>query len=132
MTDSKILLDSSAWIEYFFTGHKQITNYIESKNSLVFSSVISLHEVKKKLLIEKYARTEIKKVIEFMKNKSAIIELSEEICEKSAEDAFSLKLHTADSLIYRAAKDKEATIITLDTHFKKIKEAIVCEKELQI
>jgi len=124
-TESKILVDSSCWVDYFFTGKKSISDYIDSKKFFLISSAISLHEVKKRLLKEKYLKKEIKDATEFMKNHSIIIDVDEIICEKSAEDSFKLKLHTMDSIIYRTAIDNNAKIITLDNDFQKINQAIV-------
>ncbi len=124
-TEYKILIDSSAWIDYFFTANKKIKEIIDSETQAIISSAISLHEVKKKLLREKYSEKDIAQTLEFMKTKSSIIEITEEICEKSADDSINLKLHTTDSLIYRTAIEKNAKILTLDNDFKNIKQAIV-------
>jgi len=124
-TESKILVDSSCWIDYFFTGKKSISDYIDTKKFSLVSSAISLHEVKKRLMREKYSIKEIRDATEFMKNHSIIIDADEIICEKSAEDSLRLKLHTMDSIIYRTAIDNDAIIITLDNDFQKINQAIV-------
>ncbi|MBI2597770.1 MAG: PIN domain-containing protein, partial [Candidatus Diapherotrites archaeon] len=97
-TVSKIVVDSSAWIDYFFTGNKKITEIIESENFLVCSA-ISLHEVKKKLLREKYSEEEISTALKFMKENRIVADVSEEICEKSATDSINLMLNKIDSII---------------------------------
>ncbi len=123
-TVSKIVVDSSAWIDYFFTGNKKITEIIESEHFLVCSA-ISLHEVKKKLLREKYSEEEISTALRFMKENSLVAEVSEEICEKSASDSINLSLHTTDSIIYRTAMEHNAKIATLDSDFKNVPQAIL-------
>ncbi len=124
-TGSRLLLDSSAWVEYFLTKHKTLVEFIESGKFGVFSSVLSLHEVKKKFLRDGYTKKEMNTALEFMRNNSVIVDLTEEICEKSAEDCIQKKLHTIDSMIYRSAKEKNAGIVTLDEDFRKTENAVL-------
>lgn len=123
-TESRVLVDSSAWIEYFFVGDKHVKEIIESGQHFLFCSALSIHEVKKKLLLEKYSRKEIQEAIDFMRNNSIVVDVTEEICERSADDAVKEKLHTADSIIYRTAKDNKAKVVTLDSDFKKLDNVI--------
>ena len=118
MTEYRVLLDSAAWLAYFFTGKPEIKEIIESGRHEIISSAISILEIRRKLLQEKYSGNEIEKALEFVKSRSAIKDVTEQICEKAAEDCMKEKFHTADAIIYRTAADNSATIVTLDAHFK--------------
>lgn len=121
----QVLLDSSIWLDYFLTGSERSRKYLDYNNFIVFSSVISIHEVKKRLLKDKYAAEKIDATLVCMKSKSIMLEVSEEISEKSASDSFELKLHASDSIIYRTALEARAELITMDSDFKGLKGVIL-------
>lgn len=121
MTAINVLLDSSLWVDYFLNGSTESKSYIESGNYNLFTSSISLHEIKKRLLKEKYTSNSINQSLDFIKSKSIISDITEKICEQSAEDAVKLKLNTADALIYRTAQNQNALLVTLDYDFKGLK-----------
>jgi len=121
LTAINVLLDSSLWVDYFLNGSTESKSYIESGNYNLFTSSISLHEIKKRLLKEKYTSNSINQSLDFIKSKSIISDITEKICEQSAEDAVKLKLNTADALIYRTAQNQNALLVTLDYDFKGLK-----------
>ena len=125
MTGSEVLLDSSVWLDYFLNASDKSVKYIDSRNYSLLSCGISLHEVKKKLLRDKYPAGKISMSLRLMRAKSLIVEVSSDIFEKSAEDSVNLKLHTADSIIYRAAMESNASLVTLDSHFKNLEGVIL-------
>ena len=63
--------------------------------------------------------------MDFIKTKSALVDIDEKTCEKSAIDAVTHNLNTADAIIYRSAIEQEALLITLDYDFKGLKGAKV-------
>lgn len=125
---SKLLLDSSAWLDYFLASDSPVRKTIESENRPLLTSALSLHEIKRKLLKEKYAKSLVQEVLSFVKSKSIIIGVDEMIAEKSADDSLDHQLHTADSIIYRTAIEQEAELVTFDNHFRQIPKATVLEK----
>ncbi len=62
-TKDKYLLDSSAWLAYFYGENKQVADYIESE-LILLSSSISLLEVKRKLKVDKISVERIAKVVQ--------------------------------------------------------------------
>jgi len=120
MTASRVLLDSSAWLEYFLTGRQEIKDIIESRGFILLTSALSILEVKRRLLREKYERPKILAALEFIRGNSLVKDISEEICEKAAEDCMDRGLHTADAIIYRTALEENAKVFTLDSDFKKL------------
>lgn len=119
MTVSKFL-DSSAWLSYFFAHNKEIKEIMES-GSLLLSSVISVFEVKRKLILNKFREQDVKRIIDFMKERSIMIDLTKEICEEAVTISIKNKLHTVDSLIYASAFANNAELITGDPDFKGMK-----------
>ncbi|MFH1240565.1 MAG: PIN domain-containing protein [Candidatus Diapherotrites archaeon] len=116
-TGFKLLLDSSAWLAYFLGASKEVKGYIDTEATLLISSVLSIHEVKKKLLKQGVAK-EAQNAIDFMKENSIIIDVSDEIAEKAVNDCIEKKLHTVDSLIYRTAVENNAVVVTGDRDFE--------------
>lgn len=121
MRDSK-LIDSSVWIAYLFNG--LYSNIIDS-NEILLLSCLSIFEIKKKLLKDKVETSKIVKSIEFIKKRSLMIEVSDEIAEKAADFSIDKKLPMVDSLIYITAILNQATLITLDNDFRNLKNAVV-------
>ncbi len=124
-TASRVLLDSSAWLDYFLVPNSKIHPWVESENEKVFSSVISIHEVKKKLLKEQKLPGKIEDALEFMKTNSTILPVTEDIAEKSVKDCLDYRLHTTDALIYRTAQEHQATLITRDNDFQQTQNTII-------
>lgn len=123
----KILVDTSAWIEYF-TGSKEgeiVNNYI--LNEEIITSIISLLELSYKSDKEGW---NIKDYLNFIKIKSQIIGIKESsIIEfgkvynssRKKESSFGF----ADAILLQTAKDEEATILTKDNHFKIFEDVIL-------
>ena len=125
MIESKYLLDSSAWLEYFLSGEPRMVKIINKGDCILFSSAVSLHEVKKRLLLGKEESKKISESLDFMKDNSIIVDVSESILEKSADDSAKLGLSLADSVIYRTALETGAKIVTFDKDFSGRKGAVV-------
>jgi predicted nucleic acid-binding protein len=116
MTEFKFI-DSSIWIEYFFNNNY---NEIIEVDALM-TSVLSLFEVKRKLIKEKANSLEISKSIEFIKKRSIIIPVNLEIAEMSASLSEEKNIPAMDSLIYSSALAKNAILITQDNDFRGLK-----------
>ena len=121
MTDSK-LLDSSTWLGYFH--NRTYSETIESEEMLLLSS-LSLFEIKKKLIKNKQESNKINRALELIKKRSLIIDVNSEIAEKAVEISINNNLSSVDSLIYASAVINNASLITLDNDFRKLKDVIV-------
>ena|SRR3989344_1132522 len=119
--DSKLLIDSSVWVLYFFGENKRVKEIIEQENFLL-TSIFSLFEIRRKLLKEKYNEEKISKIISFIKTRSIMSELTEEICISAATNSVELVLPAIDSLIYTSARKSNALLITADNDFRGIKD----------
>src|SRR3989338_6829911 len=99
MTDSK-LIDSSVWLEYLIHGkYKDLFETTE----ILHISVLSLFEIKRKLLRDKFNANEIITALEFVKKKMLLMPVSAEICNKAVELSLQYKLGVMDALIYASA-----------------------------
>ncbi|HLC57266.1 MAG TPA: PIN domain-containing protein [Candidatus Nanoarchaeia archaeon] len=123
MTDSK-LLDSSAWLSYIYAENSEIKKIVDSKEVL-FTSVLSIFEVKKKLLKDKEPFPAIQKSLDFIKKKSLILPVTPGISESAAEISLEHSLSAMDSLIYASALKNNAGFFTLDNDFRGLKNVVV-------
>jgi predicted nucleic acid-binding protein len=123
----KILLDTSAWIEYFLGSARgeEVNQYLEDNE--IITSVITLLELSYKADKEKW---DIKDYLNFIKIKSQIIGIKESsIIEfgrlynetRKKESSFGF----ADTIVLLTANTEKAQIVTKDNHFRNIENAIV-------
>lgn len=120
MIGSKII-DSSVWLSYLFEGKH--SEYIEN-NETNFLSVLSLFEIKRKLL-ERLGKEETTRRINQIKIKSLLIDVTNTIAENAAEISHKNKVPMADSIIYATALENKLSLITLDNDFRNLPGAIV-------
>ncbi len=118
MTDSK-LLDSSVWLAYFYAENNEIKSIVES-NIILLTSSISLFEVKNKLIKDKTDSIKIQNSVDFIKQRSLIIDVGAEIAEEAVEIAKKNKLPIIDSLIYASSLKNNSELITLDNEFRDL------------
>src|SRR3989344_3196035 len=128
MTVSRYLIDSSAWLSYFFAENNQIKEVIDGENFL-FTSVISLFEIKKKLIKDKLIEEKTEKFINFIKEKSIILKLDINICEIASEISIKEELHAIDSLIYSTSILNKTKLITGDNDFRNKDNVILFKKK---
>lgn len=116
------LLDSSAWLSYFFGQSPKVKKIIESEE-ILYTSVISLFEIKKKFLKE--GIKDVDKALNFIRERSIVVELNEKIAEQASEISFKNRLHAIDSLIYATAIDVNAMLITGDKDFEGMDKVVL-------
>ena len=121
MTDTK-LLDSSIWLGFFFNSNQK--EIIESECAILISA-LSLFEIKKKLILGQYANSHITKCIDYLKQRSLIIPVNENLAETAVDLSIKNKMPMADSIIYTTALEKGCEVITLDNHFRNLDNAKV-------
>lgn len=115
-TESSYFVDSSAWVSYFYGESSDARNVIESKD-VIFTSVLSLFEVRRKMLREKHSTKDTERAMNFIKDRSIIVDVTETQAERASEVSIEKRLHTIDALIYTSADDVKATLITCDSDF---------------
>ena len=122
------LIDTSAWLEYLLNPFCEAKDYIDSDNNVLITSVISLHEARKRLIKLKKTEQEIDEAMEFIKENSLILPVNQHIAEKSVFDCIDYGLHTIDSIIYRTAQESEARLITYDNDFDGLNDVLLFHK----
>ncbi|MEK6959993.1 MAG: PIN domain-containing protein [Nanoarchaeota archaeon] len=113
------LIDTSAWFNHFFDVSDDLDELIESDTPL-FASVLTLFEIKRKLIRDGISREKRDKVSSFIKMRATIIPVDETIAEDAAVISSKNNLSTADAIIYATAISKQARLITCDSDFKKM------------
>ena len=113
------IVDSSGWIEYFFSGSNAafFSPPIEDTDNLLVP-VICMYEVFKKVnIVADEARS--LQIIAQMKQ-GRVIDVTEEIALKASLISLKHKLPMADSLIFSTAHALDAILWTQDEHFKHL------------
>ncbi len=108
--------DSSAWLAYYFGESEEVRDVVESACPLI-TSVLSLFEVKKRLLSLKKDSAEL---LTFMKQRSGIIGVDDVLAEKAAEISRKNKLAAMDALIYTTSVIHQAVLWTGDGDFENV------------
>ena len=124
MTDTNYFLDSSIWLGYFLENIPETALIVESENTLL-TSIISMHEVYKKLSKIGNSQKECEKAIQFIEDSSVVINLDKNIVINSVKNCEKYDLHTIDSLIYSSAEATKTFFVTADKDFRKTPKTIV-------
>jgi len=121
MTVSKFFFDTSAWLCYFGESSNKVKEIVE-EDGQIYTSALSLLELKRKLKKKKVSDVEQKKLLEFLSTRTVWINVNLEIAAKSSEFE---NLHTVDSIIYASCLITESTLITLDNDFRGLKNVVI-------
>lgn len=122
-TDSKTL-DSSILFAYFFD--KKFQDLIESE-TIFFISILSIFEMKKKMLEKNVPENVIKEKLKFLRERSIILQLNEKIAGKAAEISINNKVPAIDSLIYASSLENNSIFLTLDNDFRGLEKIEILE-----
>ena len=128
MIGSEFFIDSSVWLGYLLGNLPETRSIIESHENTLFTSILSIHEVYKK--IKKLGKEPLK-AITFLEENSIVINLTKEIAIKAAENCEKYALHTIDSLIYTSAEEINAAFISADNDFDKLPNTIILRVRLK-
>jgi predicted nucleic acid-binding protein len=114
---SNILIDTCIWIAYFRGDFLKAKEIIDSNNSIIFTSTISLFEFKRFMLNHNTPNIIIQDMINSIEELSTIIFINSKIALEAATYSTKYHLALADSLIYTCAKQQDAIFVTTDKHF---------------
>ena len=120
-TDSK-LIDSSVWLAYLFNGSYADT--IDSDEILLLP-VLSLFEIKRKLGKSNYENSKITKCMDFIRKRSLLVPVSEEIADNAANFSLEKNLSIVDSIIYTTAMLNDSMLLTLDNDFRGLRNVVL-------
>lgn len=124
VTGSK-LLDSTILVDYFIDGtYKEI---IEG-DDILLASVLSLFELKRKLIEKKVPYEVLESKVKFVKERIITLAVDDTIAEQAALLSVKHNLPAIDSIIYATALGNNAELLTLDNDFHGLPKAVVFEK----
>lgn len=121
----RVLIDSSGWLEYLTADTKKdlFEPYLLDKTKVLIVPTIVMYEVRKVLLIQQQKNAADWFTSEAMRH--TVVPLDETIASSAATNSVQLKIPMADAIIYTTAIVENAQIITSDTHFNNIPNALV-------
>ncbi len=108
------LLDSCVWIDYFI-GKKEANNAVDNELPIA-TSVLTLLEVAKTLQKFEHPSQKIAMALDFIKEKSHLINADEEISRHAI--LFITQLCSMDALIYSTAHVNKFLFVTRDNDFR--------------
>lgn len=126
MTGADLFIDSSAWLGYLLGNIPKTKPLIESHENTLFTSILSIHEIYKRL---KKIGKEPLEAITFIEENSIIINLNKDAAIIAADNCEKYGLPTIDSLIYTSAEELNATLVTADNDFRKAPNVMTLERD---
>jgi len=126
----RYVLDSYAWFEYFMgtVAGEKAKKIIDSSADEKLTPTICVAEIYAKVLrVEGLERAELRR--EFIKLRSALVSLTEEIAVEAAKTDVEMKKKVAgwglaDSIVLGTTKKKRAKVLTGDEHFLNLEETV--------
>jgi len=127
------VIDSYAWLEYFMgtPAGMEAKKIVDSTTNEKLTPTICLAEIYAKILrIEGQEKAELRRT--FIKTRSAIVSLTEDIAIEAAKINIEMKEKTkgwglADSIVLGTARKKKARVLTGDQHFQNLPETAYIE-----
>jgi len=119
VTECRLFLDSSVWLGYFLGNIAEAKEIVDSEENTLFTSIISIHEISKRLKKLGKTEKETRGAIKFIEDNSIIVNLNRNIALAAAENCEKYGLHTIDSLIYTSALEIKAEFVTAGKDFSE-------------
>ena len=124
----RYVIDSYAWLEYFMgtVAGEKVKGIIDSVADEKLTPTICVAEIYAKVLrVEGLEKAELQRT--FIKSRSALIPLTEEIAVEAAKIDVEMKRKIpgwgmADSIVLSTARIKKAKVLTGDEHFQNLPE----------
>ena len=119
-----VLVDSSAWIEFFTEGPKakKVMDFVEKANKETYKTPsIVIYEVYKRIKTE-LNEDKANQAVAHISDSTEIITVTDRIALHAAEISIQSGLAMADSIIKATAELNDAVLKTMDNHFKGLKE----------
>lgn len=115
----KVLLDSSAWIEFFTDGPlaNRYAAYLTPRYRLITPTIV-LYEVYKKIHRERGEESAV--LFAGRLNATEVVQLTPSIALLAADVSLRYGLAMADAIVYATARDQEAEVVTGDADLKDL------------
>ncbi len=111
------LVDSSAWLEYFSGGPQadQFAKPVEKVDALIVPTIV-VFEVAKRIMQQRGEDAALQAVA--VMHQGTVVDLDANLALNAAQLSVELKLPLADSVILATARQREATLWTMDSDFE--------------
>ena len=121
------VVDTSAWIEGFIRGglKSRIRAELPASEAWIVPTIVQLELAK--WLHREGSEHQADSVIAFT-NQCVVVNLDSAIAMRAADMSSSLKLATADAIIYATALQCGAELLTCDAHFKDLAQVVYLPK----
>ena len=123
-TASDVLVDSSVWLGYLLSKKENARAVIDKEN-IIKTSILSLFEIKRRLIRYTYSLGEIEKMMQFINERSIVLGLTTQLTQEAAELSCKHNLHAMDALIYATAVKNNLVLITCDNDFRGLDGVII-------
>ncbi len=124
-----LVIDTSAWIDYFEgnSAGEKVKEYIENSTNEIYTNILSISEISSLATRKQLDSNKLLSVLfSYSKIYSINIDFSKEVGEIHGQIKEKIKdFGLVDAFILLTAKKLNAKIITGDSHFKGMKEAII-------
>ncbi|MEK6947614.1 MAG: PIN domain-containing protein [Nanoarchaeota archaeon] len=122
-----LFIDSSVWVAHLFESSMEASSIVESEN-LLFTSLLSIFEIRKKLVKANCDIEMINNSINYIKEKSIIVTLEEDIINSAVNFSIKYNLGALDALIYASTIIIKAQLITADNDFRNLENVKIIKK----
>lgn len=120
-----VLLDSSAWLEYFFGSAKGriVQAIVDTADEPIVLSKINVFEVYHKILKER-GKEDAERFTRFMVSRALLDDLNVDTLKFAAEEKKTYNLVMADAIILATAVHHDAILYTGDSDFMAVQKVI--------
>ena len=114
-----VVIDSSAWIEYFRNGARShlLVDHFKNPAQIVTPTIV-LFEVYKKLKKDRPQQDALEEVSQMLNTN--VVPLFENISLSAADIGLEHNISMADAIIYATALEYGCRVVTLDADFSKL------------
>jgi len=132
--DDVVIFDAYAWCEYALDGsHAELIAKKLSFARQAFTPASVVGELKESMLRHHVETGTISAILQYVKNKSSIVNIDAAIAERAGDINFEYKKKIQgwgmlDSIVYSVTLLKKGRVVTGDVHFKKLPNVIYIGK----
>jgi len=132
--DDVVIFDAYAWCEYALDSpHAELVVKKLSSAHQAFTPVSVVGELKESMLRHHVKTGTMSDILQYVKNKSSIVNIDAEIAERAGDINFEYKKKIQgwgmlDSIVYSVTLLKKGRVVTGDVHFKELPNVIYIGK----
>ena len=101
---------------------KECTDLVENQYHPLFTSILSLYEVKRRLLRLGIPKSQVRKNLQYICQTSFIFHINKRLLYKAVDLSLTHQLGAVDSIIYASTLTKNAKLYSSDNDFRGLQE----------